>query len=246
MATEREHFEIRTMLANARAAALEADAEKSLAEAAKFKAETRGALATAKRGEIDLAVKLRSEKVELAKDKEFRVFVYDQVVTSQSAEKCIQQLAEWSRVDPKCDIEIIFNSPGGEVVAGMALFDYIQRIRKQGHAVTTTSFGMAASMAGILLQAGDKRAMGPEAWLLIHEASFGTHGSFGDVVDTVEWVKRVQERILDIFAKRSADSDPRVATKKLTRTQIKRRWHRKDWWISSDEALKHGFIDEIA
>jgi ATP-dependent protease ClpP protease subunit len=94
---------------------------------------------------------------------------------------------------------------------------------------------MAASMAGILLQAGHQRIMGRESWLMIHEASFSASGKTGDVEDTVEWVKAMQERILNIFATRS----------KMTKSALKRKWTRKNWWISSDEALKLGFVDEI-
>ncbi len=90
-------------------------------------------------------------------------------------------------------------------------------------------------MAGILLQAGDVRTMGRESWLLIHQAAFSALGSTYEIEDRVEWVKRIQDRILDIFADRS----------KLTKAQIRRRWHRKDWWIDSDEALKLGLVDEL-
>jgi len=72
----------------------------------------------------------------------------------------------------------------------MALYDYVRGLRRQGHHVTTSSLGYAASMAGILLQVGDKRIMGAESWLLIHEGSFGAVGSVGQVEDTVEWSRR--------------------------------------------------------
>jgi ATP-dependent protease ClpP protease subunit len=94
---------------------------------------------------------------------------------------------------------------------------------------------MAASMAGILLQAGDERVMGKETWVLLHEASFLAAGKIGEVDDTVEWVKKVQKRILAIFAGRS----------NLSRSQIERRWKRKDWWLSSTDCLKHGFVDKV-
>jgi ATP-dependent protease ClpP protease subunit len=90
-------------------------------------------------------------------------------------------------------------------------------------------------MAGILLQAGDVRVMNAEAWLLVHEASFGAGGKLGEVEDTVEWVKKVSKRVKDIFAKRS----------NLSSSQIESRWRRKDWWIDADEALKLGFCDVI-
>lgn len=184
---------------------------------------------------IDAESKQRTIARELAKDEHYRIYVFDTAVGSQSVTNCIHKLAEWSRLDPACEINIVFNSPGGSVIDGMALYDYLASLRLQGHKITTSALGMAASMAGILLQAGDVRKMGPEAWLLIHEGSFGAGGSVGQVEDTVEWVKKIQVRILDIFAAKS----------NLSKAQIKTRWHRKDWWISSDEALKLGFIDEI-
>ena len=55
-------------------------------------------------------------------------------------------------------------------------------------------------MAGILLQAGDIRIMGAESWLMIHEISFGASGKIGEIEDTVEWVKKIQERVVKIFA----------------------------------------------
>lgn len=222
----------------AKAKALEAEATRSLAEARKWAAD-------AAQAEIALAKLERSEKAELAKDDYYNIYVFDDSVAAGSVEKCILKLTEWSRNSPNCDIEIIFNSPGGSVIDGMALYDFIDQLKRKGHKITCSSLGMAASMAGILLQAGDVRKMGAEAWILIHEGSFAAVGSVGQVEDTVEWVKKIQDRILDIFAKRSAGSDSKTATQKLNKTQIKRRWHRTDWWLDSDSALKYGFIDEI-
>ena len=90
-------------------------------------------------------------------------------------------------------------------------------------------------MAGILLQAGDYRWMGHQAWMMIHRAAFGAIGKTFEIEDEVAWIKRIEDRILEIFEKKSS----------LTRTKIKRNWDRKDWWISSDEALEMGLIDEI-
>lgn len=187
-------------------------------------------------GEITLEREEFKRSQELATDEYHRVYRFDGEVTGQSVKACMKQLSLWERIDPKCDIEIVFFSPGGDIVAGMALFDYIQSLRRNGHYVVTSAIGMAASMAGILLQSGDKRVMTKESWLLIHQGSFGAMGSFGDVEDRVEWVKKIQDRILNIFAARA----------KLSKEEIDKRWERKNWWISSDEALEWGFIDEIA
>ena len=219
-----------------------AEADKSTAEAAKALAEARKAEAEAQREECKLAVeeitKLREvekRERELAEDHYAHIYNFDDSVGSSSVNKCIKELSYWSRSCPKCPMTIFFNSPGGEVVSGMNLFDFIGDLRRAGHVVTTYTRGYAASMAGILMQAGDKRIMGREAYMLIHEVSFSAAGSMGDVEDTVEWVKKVQTRVLDIFSARST----------MTREDIESHWKRKDWWLSSDECLAAGFVDEV-
>ena len=94
---------------------------------------------------------------------------------------------------------------------------------------------MASAMAGRLLQAGDTRWIGHQAWLMIHRAAFGAIGKTFEVEDEVRLVKRIEERILDIFTSRS----------ELTKVKIKRNWDRKDWWIDADEAVKLGLVDEV-
>ena len=147
----------------------------------------------------------------------------------------MKRLTEWHRINPKCDIEIIFSSPGGSIIDGFELFDHIQYLRYEGHHITTGSLGYAASMAGVLLQAGDVRWIGHQAWMMIHRAAFGAWGKTFEVEDEVKFVKRIEERILDIFTSRS----------NLTRNRIKRNWDRKDWWISADEALELKLVDEV-
>lgn len=213
----------------------DANAEKALAEARHAAAMARSEEARAEVCEIASQRESQKRERELAADDHHRVFRFVDPVTPSTAQKCMSQLATWTRIDPGCDIEIEFCSPGGSVVDGLALYDFIQGVRRQGHFVTTSALGYAASMAGILLQAGDKRVMAAESWLLIHEASFGAIGSFGEVEDRVKWIEKIQERILDIFVVRS----------NMSKAQLKRKWHRTDWWLSSDEALKHGFVDEV-
>ena len=147
----------------------------------------------------------------------------------------MKKLTQWSRLNPKCDIEIVFSSPGGSIIDGFELFDFIQDLRSRGHHITTGTLGMAASMAGILLQAGDTRWVGGQAWVMIHRAAFGAFGKTYEVEDEVEFVKRIEERILEIFTSRS----------KLTKQKIKKNWDRKDWWISADEAVELNLVDEV-
>ena len=99
---------------------------------------------------------------------------------------------------------------------------------------------MAAWMGGILLQSGDKRVMSKESWLLLHRGSGGAVGSMGEIEDTVEWFKKMDERILNIFFGRS-----RVGSKPMTKPQLKRAFERKDWWLDADESLALGLCDEV-
>lgn len=208
----------------------------------KNEAEVRKTLAEAQQEEVELArLKLDLSEAELrakkkqSSDEENNLYRFNTEVTCTSVKACMAKLTEWHRIDPKSDIEIIFSSPGGSIIDGFELFDFIQHLRYEGHSVTTGSLGYAASMAGILLQAGDKRWIGQQAWMMIHRAAFGAYGKTFEVEDEVKLVKRMEERILTIFTSRS----------KLTANKIKRNWERKDWWISADEALDLGLVDEV-
>lgn len=221
-------MEVEIEKAKAEAKKAEAEAEKAQAEARKAKAEA---------DEIEFAVwelTRHREAVEAADENNY-VYRFDTSVNEKSVKACMQKLSQWHRQDDEASMEIIFSSPGGNIFEGMALFDFILDLRSQGHYITTGAAGMAASMAGILLQAGDYRWIGEQSWLLIHRASFGAFGSTYQIEDEVELIKRIEERILEIFLKRS----------NLTKRKIQRNWERKDWWLSADDALEHGLIDEI-
>ena len=212
------------------------------AEILKLKAETRKINAQADQSEcaarmtsIEAKKKEQDWGRDKAHDEENMVYRFNTGVDKASVNKCMYKLTQWSRRHPECDIEIVFSSGGGSIIDGFVLFDFIQELRSRGHCVTTGSLGMAASMAGILLQAGDHRWIGHQAWLMIHRAAFGAIGKTFEIEDEVAWIKRIEARILDIFEKRSS----------LTKLKIKRNWDRKDWWISSDEALDLGLVDEI-
>ena len=221
------------------------------ADARRFDAEARKFAAEADAAEHKAAVaKIEREREEQKRERERfadaygdKIFRFTKQVSDASVSECMTALSAWHRQDSTCAMEILFDSPGGSVVDGMHLFDYIVELRGQGHTINTRTRGMAASMAGILLQAGEKRIMGPQASLMIHEASFGASGKIGDVEDTVEWVNKVQERILDIFAERCQATN---APKKLTKRQLRNKWRRKNWWLDAAEALEFGLVDEVA
>ena len=156
-------------------------------------------------------------------------------VSGSSVGDCIGSLQHWHRVNPKQSFEIALNSPGGDVFAGLALYDDIIALKDLGHHVTITTRGMAASMGAIILQAGNDRVVGKNCHVLIHEISSGAIGTLSSMEDETKFCQVLSERLLDILAERSS----------LTKQQIKRKWKRKDWWIGAEEAVEFGFADRI-
>ena len=219
----------------ANAARLIAETKKTEAEARKALAEAKTAELKAEKENLELKKYKEAERKVKAGDSENFVYRFNGSVGTQSVIKCRGKLTQWSRTSPGCDMEIVYASGGGGITAGFELFDYIQQLRAKGHKITTGSLGMAASMAGILLQAGEHRWIGHQSWILIHRASFGAIGKTFEIEDEVGWIKRIEDRIISIFTSRST----------LTRLKIKRNWDRKDWWINADEALEMGLVDEV-
>lgn len=147
----------------------------------------------------------------------------------------MSELGIWSRESPGAPLTVIFNSPGGYVDDGMALYDYLLHLRSLGHSLTTIAMGRAASMGGVLLQSGDVRVMGPNAFLLIHEVAAGTEGKLSQMADDIAFWKRQEGKLLKVLAQRST----------MTVAQIRRKWHKTDWWLDADQAVELGFADAI-
>ena len=213
----------------------EAETALKAAEAVKVNAEAKKAQFEAHESELKYLDARKKFDRASADDEMNHLYRFSGSVGEASVKKCMSKLTEWSRLSPKCDMEIVFSSPGGSIIDGFELFDFIQDLRSRKHKITTGSLGMAASMAGILLQAGDRRWIGHQCWMMIHRAAFGAIGKTYEVEDEVKLVKRIEERCVDIFVSRS----------KLTRLKVKRNWDRKDWWIDADQCLEYGLVDEI-
>lgn len=219
---------------------LEAEAECARAQAALHAANAREAEAKARKAELELIKAEETERARLKSDEHMRVYQFNGAVSDSTASACMAQLRLWDRLDPECPIEIIFNSPGGSVIPGMALFDLIVRLSKRGggsHHITIGAQGYAASMAGILLQAADHRWCGKQSWILVHEVSAGTGGKIGDMLDAVKLYESMCNRVVDIFVSRSGG--------KCSKARFVKGWKRTDWWIESETAFKLGFVDEI-
>lgn len=197
--------------------------------------ELRRAELEVERTELEVAGLRRREAEAEAEPGEAMVYTFYSEVTPDSVEACMRELGRWSRRRPGADITVIFNSPGGSVLDGFALFDYLRLLRAQGHRVTTMALGRAASMGAVLLQAGDHRVIGANAFMLVHEVSSGSAGKVSEMEDSVDFTRRLQTRMLSILAERSS----------LSARQIQNRWARKEWWLDADEVVAAGLADEV-
>ena len=153
-------------------AEIKSEIDKNNAETEKLAAETRKEIAEAMKAELEAefaTIELEKRKHDIARqeaaDEENHVYRFSGEVSRSTCLQCMRKLTEWSRLDPKCDIEIIFSSPGGSIIDGFELFDHIQHLRNQGHHITTGTLGMAASMAGILCKRATQDGSAKEAGL---------------------------------------------------------------------------------
>jgi len=187
--------------------------------------------------DIDLRESRDKEADRLARPgaRDYRQLNINGPIYGAQVDEWIARLEHWERRDPGQPITIRINSPGGDVLDGFALFDTILRLRRKGHYVTTHGIGMIASMATVLMQAGDERILDANAWFMVHEISARSGGKTSDMEDELKFIRRLQDRILEIYTKRT----------KLNKAQISRRWKKTDDWMDAAEALELGFIDRV-
>lgn len=218
-------------------------------QAEKERAELRQALADAAKAETEAAraaLELEAREVEVeaarkhrerhdALDGSNRVYYFNDAVDPYSVEACRNTLRAWSRLYPGEPIEVVFNSPGGSVFDGFDLFDVIRDLSAKGHHVTTVVAGIAASMAGVLVQAGDTRVIGRRSYLHLHEVSTGALGKASDLKDTAELAERLTMDACRIYAERS----------NKTADEVYEMMRRHEVYLTAEEALDLGFVDVI-
>jgi len=143
------------------------------------------------------------------------------------------QLLFLESTDPTKDIQIYFNSPGGSVHAGLGIYDTMQYITAN---VATICTGMAASMAAVLLTAGTKgkRTALRHSRVMIHQPMGGASGQASELEITVREIMKLKDELYAIIAQHSGKSIEQVA-KDADR----------DYWMTSEEAVKYGMIDEV-
>ena len=145
----------------------------------------------------------------------------------------IAQLLFLQMTDPKKDIHLYINSPGGSVTAGLAIYDTMQFIRPD---VTTICVGQCASMGALLLAAGakGKRFALPNSRILIHQPTGGSQGQATDIRIQAEEILRMRELTSQIIAKHTGQSYERVE-QDVERDKI----------MSAMQAKEYGLIDEV-
>ncbi|KAA5805334.1 ATP-dependent Clp protease proteolytic subunit [Alkalicaulis satelles] len=164
--------------------------------------------------------------------KERIVFVTG-VVEDHMASLMVAQLLFLESENPKKEIAMYINSPGGSVSAGLAIYDTMQYIRCP---VATACVGMAASMGSLLLGAGEKgmRFATPNARIMMHQPSGGFRGSTADIERHGEDILKIKRRMNDIYVKHTGQ-DLSVVEKTLDR----------DTFMDAEEARKFGLIDHV-
>lgn len=152
-----------------------------------------------------------------------------------SASDLLKQLLYLERVDEGKPITLYISSPGGEVTAGLAIFDFIQRMKSK---VTTVCIGTAASMGSILFLAGETRKMLPHTKIMIHDPSYGRIPIEGmkplEIKDRLDGLMSSRKILAEIIAERSG----------MTLKQVYART-KKDSFLTAQEALKLGIATEI-
>lgn len=205
------------------------------AEIALIEMKTRRELAEAKLAEIELAVARDKERDRTVHPGKIRHLYVNDAISGHVVDTWIDILQHWERRDPGKGIDITINSPGGSVLDGLALFDVILRLRRKGHHVATRGTGLIASMATILLQAGDERILDANSWFMIHEVSSASRGTVTEMEEQQAFSKRLNDRLMDILLERST----------LTKRQLQARTKKRDEWLSAEEAVKLGFADRV-
>lgn len=162
-----------------------------------------------------------------------RIMFLGTTITDNVANIIQAQLLFLQSTDSSRDIQLYINSPGGEVYAGLGIYDTMQFIKPD---VATICTGCAASMSAILLCAGKKgkRSALKHSRVMIHQPLGGVSGQAADIEITAREILKLKDELYKIVAKHSSQSLKKVASDSD-----------RDYWMKSDEALKYGMVDEV-
>jgi len=161
-----------------------------------------------------------------------RIIFLGEEVNEHTANLVVAQLLHLAYEDPKKEISLYINSPGGSVYDGLAIYDTMQFIKPD---VATYGIGLQASMGAFLLSSGTKgkRFVLPNSRVMIHQPSSGTQGKISDQEITLREGIALKKRLNEILAKNTGQ--------KLTKIE---KDVERDFWMSADEAVKYGLADK--
>ena len=162
-----------------------------------------------------------------------RIIFLGTQVSDQSANIIQAQLLYLDSVDPEKDISLYINSPGGSVYAGLGIYDTMQYISSD---VSTICTGMAASMAAVLLVAGErgKRFALPHSRVMIHQPMGGIQGQASDIEITAREILKLKEELYKIISTHSGQTFEKVEADSD-----------RDYWMIASEAQEYGMIDKV-
>lgn len=162
-----------------------------------------------------------------------RIIFVGSVIDDQIANAVVAQLLFLTAEDPKKDIHLYINSPGGSITAGMAVIDTMNFIEPD---VSTICTGMAASMGAMLLLSGapGKRFALPNAEVMLHQPIGGSQGQASDIKIAAERIMKTREMVNRIISERTGKSVEQIE-----------RDSDRDFFLSAEEALAYGLIDKI-
>lgn len=162
-----------------------------------------------------------------------RIIFISGPINDQVANLTIAQLLFLAHEDSKKDISLYINSPGGSVVAGMAIYDTMQFIKPD---VSTICVGMAASMGAVILAAGEagKRFALPNSEILIHQVMGGAEGQATEIEITAKQILKMKAKLNQILAKHTGQK-----VEKIEKDSD------RDYYLSASEAKDYGLIDDI-
>ncbi|MDD3903074.1 MAG: ATP-dependent Clp protease proteolytic subunit [Sphaerochaeta sp.] len=162
-----------------------------------------------------------------------RIIFLDGEINDATADLVVAQMLFLESEDPKKDISLYINSPGGSVTAGLAIYDTIQYLSSD---VQTICMGQAASMAALLLASGTegKRSILPSARVMIHQPWGGVEGQSTDISIHAREISRLKKLTIDIFVEHTHKSFEQVAK------DVER-----DFFLSADDAVTYGIVDIV-
>ncbi|HFB39481.1 MAG TPA: ATP-dependent Clp protease proteolytic subunit [Oceanithermus sp.] len=162
-----------------------------------------------------------------------RIIFLGTPIDAQVANTVVAQMLFLEAQNPKAEIKLYINSPGGEIDAGLAIYDTMQYVKAP---VSTIVVGLAASMAAVILAAGEpgRRFALPHSRVMIHQPWGGAQGQAADIAIRAEQILKMRDTLNRILAEHTGQPLERVA-----------RDTDRDFWLDAEEARDYGLVDRV-